>query len=221
MRMTTLIAATLACLAGGAQAATYDFKYEIDYGDLSEAILSSFDTTTTFAGPGLTLTAEGNDYVYFDKGNAGVGVCSGPTSGAIVGKIYDNNSGTNRCFDRSDDSIQGAETLRFTAQANGTLIERIYVNGNHDGYLEGDEMFLINGTLTALSGAGSISGSGDYYIDLGFTLNAGEFFTLGRTGATEDSYVSAISVSAVPLPAGVWLLMGALGGLAAVRRRKS
>ncbi len=65
-----------------------------------------------------------------------------------------------------------------------------------------------------------ISGSGDVRIDLGFTLGVGDSFTLFAQSGSPDSYISAIAVSAVPLPASVFLLGGGLVGLGALRRRR-
>ena len=45
--------------------------------------------------------------------------------------------------------------------------------------------------------------------------------TNGNAGPTGGFDVASISVSAIPLPAGGLLLIGALGGLALLRRRTS
>ena len=56
--------------------------------------------------------------------------------------------------------------------------------------------------------------------DLTLALFGGNPSNLSTQGATGGFDVDAISVSAVPLPAAGFLLVGALGGLAALRRRK-
>ncbi|MGX0978396.1 hypothetical protein ACSSVY_004136 [Roseovarius sp. MBR-51] len=56
--------------------------------------------------------------------------------------------------------------------------------------------------------------------DLTLALFGGNPSNLSTQAATGGFDVDAISVSAVPLPAAGFLLVGALGGLAALRRRK-
>ncbi|MGV8954748.1 MAG: VPLPA-CTERM sorting domain-containing protein [Cypionkella sp.] len=56
-----------------------------------------------------------------------------------------------------------------------------------------------------------------------FVETAGKYVLSFAGGGSSDSlggFVDAVSISAVPVPAGGLLLLGALGGLAALRRRK-
>ena len=60
---------------------------------------------------------------------------------------------------------------------------------------------------------------GDYRIDLDIVLALNDPITI-FTVRGPDSYISAIAASPVPLPAAGFLLLGGLGGLAAMKRRK-
>lgn len=214
---TTAFAAAFAILASVASAATYDFKaYADSAANNPEQGFLSFDTSSVFVGPSLTITASksGNDaYVYFDRDNAGVGVC-----GTLIST---EPSGTNTCNPASDDGINvpGTEILTFTANQD-MVIDSIYINSNHDAAPVQSTVWNIGGTI--YSGpftVASISGTGDIRIDLGIMLLAGQFFTVdGVTGP--NSYISALSVTPVPLPAAGFLLLGGLGGIAAMKRRK-
>ena len=223
-----IMAAGLLC-AGAASAATYtyDFKAAANSGGgIGEAIYTSFDTNSFFAGPNLQITASATDddptqYVYFDNGNAGIGVCKDWNGSGTLNAP--SNGGSNLCDPGSDDGItELSEVLTFTATDTAVTIDSIWMNANHDAPAVTDATYRING---ADYGAGdmtpdNISGSGDVRIDLGFTLNAGDSFTLFALSGSPDSYISAMAVSQVPLPASALLLGGGLFSLGAIRRRR-
>lgn len=215
---------------------------------LGESIWDPFDTSTLgVGGPNIRITAGYLDpvpvvvptdittstagfqsaYVYLDHGNAGMGVCKTPTSQSHVNVAYTGT--TNRCDPSSDDGITGiTEVLFFQALDQSVRIDSIWMNANHDSPDIRDAVYRINGTEYDSSDMiddpvlyNATSGSGDVRIDLGFVLNQGESFALFATSGRPDSYISAMSVSAVPLPAGVLLMLTGLGGLAVARRRKT
>ncbi|WP_425092066.1 VPLPA-CTERM sorting domain-containing protein [Tropicimonas sp. S265A] len=215
--------------AGAVSAATYDFKAAAEPGGgTGESIYSEFNTSSLFAGPNLKITASASDdndaeqFVYFDAGNAGMGVCKDPKSASAVNQTQ--SGGTNQCNPGSDDGLTTTfETLTFKATVSDMIIESIWINSNHDGKMPLTTEWMINGTTygAAQMVSDSVSGTGDVKIDLGFKLSLGDSFTLhGVTGP--NSYVSAMAVSSVPVPASLLLLLGGLGAFGTMRaRRKS
>lgn len=210
-------AAALVCAGSAASAATYDFKaYANSSENNPEQGFLSFDTSSVFEGPSLTVTAskEGKEaYVYMDRNNAGMGVC-----GELLGEA----DGTNTCDPASDDGINIPLTEILTFTANTAIeIESIWINSNHDTRDILDTVWEIYGVTYDAADfvIDSVSGSGDIRIDLNIKLLAGEFFNVDGVKGP-NSYVSALSVNAVPVPAAGLLLLGGLGGLAAMKRRK-
>jgi hypothetical protein len=117
--------------------------------------------------------------------------------------------------------------------SGGAIIE--VTGGNRDSWLEAVIIQVgttVGGVFTQLAtaspnpffnnGPGTFTFAGGSFdtirlIDVTLTLPPGP----GNSGPTGGFDVDSISVSPVPLPAGGLLLIGALGGLAALRRRKT
>lgn len=110
--------------------------------------------------------------------------------------------------------------------APGTVVE--VTAGTRSQHVERVSVFAFNVLTSAWDALGSISNQGSNTLTLAIPLPLGAVydklrltdtspFVAGRDGFDIDS----ISVTAVPLPAGGLLLLGALGGLAALRRRKA
>lgn len=224
----TMAAGILAAMAGAASASTFvfDFKKEAEAtGQIGEAIFSTFTSSDNgvYVGPSLDVTATKSGdaaFVYFDARNAGMGVCGTPNNFNQVNQ-YAPGSSANRCDPGSDDGLTTTtETLHFTANEN-LRIESIYINSNHDAGSVFDTVWNIGGTEYDAADfvSESVSGTGDVRIDIDFLLLEGQSMTLaGVIGP--NSYISAIAVAAVPVPAGMALMLTGLGGIAALRRRK-
>jgi len=167
---------------------------------------------------GHSLGAADNDpqqFAYLDKKNskgvAGLGVC----------KDIDGN---NQCTPASDDNVTNHEYLEFMFDQD-VRVDRIWFNNNHDNGINedlgegpGDDRvdIGINMNLTdyaLLEGyAGDANFIGSFLVKKGDKLNVAYF--------NEQFYISAMEVSAVPVPAAVWLFGTAIAGLIGFQRRR-
>ncbi len=142
------------------------------------------------------------------------------------GTSFDRDDSTNALGSSQGDFFElgyGA-TVDFTFgglfTGPGEIIETTF--GNRSGFLETFNIFVgRNGVFTLLSSATNAAAS----IALNFN---GSFDTLRLvdtspllTGPTGGIDIDTISVTAVPVPAGGLLLLGALGGLGLIRRRRA
>jgi len=181
---------------------------------------SSWDTLMVPGAFGLQATGhatdddDNNQFAYLDWGNAGLGVCKdalGAPSGANP------NSGTNSCQPSSDDNVTNNEYLEFVFDEN-VEIEALTFNNNHDGGFDLGDMVTINGMDYSFS----LAETGNFINVLGFspiTLLAGDILTVAYKN--EQFYVSGMTVSAVPVPAALWLFGSALLGFVGYGRRTS
>lgn len=219
-----LAAAGIVASATASSAGTinYNFKAESNSGGLiGESIFDNYNTSSTFAGPNLNITASAGGaaaFVYFDNGNAGMGVCKIAEAGAQINTATGGSA--NQCAPASDDGITALdEKLHFVA-GDAMRIESITVNSNHDTANIMDSIWSIAGFSYTAMDDGTAVGGGDVRFDIGMTLYASDSFNLFSTAAP-DSYISAIAVATVPLPASALMLLAALGGLGAMRRKSA
>jgi len=212
--------AALLTLLFSAQAGAVTFNF-IDLteklGGLGESSWSSLTAADhpdlNHFGINITGHATNDDdsaqFAYLDWGNAGLGVCKdalGAPSGSNTG------SGTNSCQPSSDDNVTVDEYLEITFTEN-VLVENLWFNNNHDGGFHAGDLVTINGVDYAVA-LGIVDGANGIGA---FSLMAGDKLTIAYKN--EEFYLSGMAVSAVPVPAAVWLFGTALIGFIGYSRR--
>lgn len=207
-----------------AEAATFNFV------DVADQTSGSFTTTTgsttggegdwgTIVGDGVGLldsssgisvvgsasNSDGNTDVdaYFDKGSAGIGVCSG-FSGSQCSPSNDDNIGAIGGSANVGDGTY--ETLILTFNQEVSLDEVIFAGEGHGDF---NGMVKVNGSdETPLSNA----------LALGLIGTTFEFQYIPQDGGTvNEFYIESVTVSAVPLPAALPLFLSMLVGMGALR----
>lgn len=202
MLKTALMSAALAIgVAGSAPAATVIFSdnFDTETPGTPQTVLANWTITAPTidvigSGPNGTLIDfyAGNGYYLDMTGTPGAGgIKTAVALGLISGHAYELS------FDYGNNkNSNGVEQLTFGL-------------GTQTGFIDipGAVANLTNHTMRFV-----YDGSGDY-------------LTFADTGSSTSDYggpiLDNVSLAAVPLPAGGLLLLGALGGIAALRRRKA
>ena len=204
---TLSIAAAFALFGSAASAAVFDFATLANSGE-GVWSLSAVSGGWTQGGITVYASATGGADAYLDAGFgsplklAGLGVC----------KIWDTTTG--QCIPNSDDNVQIGETLILSFSTKVQIDQIVLRDAEH-------VLFVLNDTINFVGQ----NASGLYTVGIGnpfLTFGQGTLWSFNIGGRTpRDFYIASITVSAVPLPAGGLLLLTALGGIAAVRRRKT
>ena len=177
---------------------------------------------STVDSPNPDGSADTKQFAYLDWGNAGLGVCKD-----AVGAPSGNNSGSsaNSCSPRSDDNVTFHEYLEFMFDQD-VMVDKLWFNNNHDGGFNSDkdptdktdliDIGISGMTLTGyavMTGyAGGDNGIGSFLVKQGQKLRV--------AFNNEQFYMSGMQVSAVPVPAAVWLFGTAIVGLIGFQRRR-
>jgi hypothetical protein len=208
-------ALSIALFSAPASAVLLDFigLTEDNPGGLGESAWTTLSPTGAF---GLNIkgyvAGDNQAYAYLDWSNAGLGVC-GDASQFDVSRT---GMSSNVCNPSSDDNVTTDEHLEFVFDKN-VIIEDIWVNNNHDtpfGFAAGD-LITVNGVnYGAITG---YAGDANGILTSSILLNAGDVLKIANNN--QQFYVSGVSVSAVPVPAAIWLFGSALLGFIGYGRR--
>ncbi len=207
--MRTFLTATAVVLATGAvaNAATLDFLADAnasERGVASGTVINSIFTGFT----NVTLSANDGFSPYFDKGNAGLGVCKVLTASA-------------QCNPSDDDNVTISEMLTIAFDTAMNLSNMVFTGEGHSS-AAGIEPLTTTETLLFAINGGTLA---QYtFADLSaasFTnvLSASFHYDDGASTA-EQFYLASADVTPVPLPAALPMLAAAMGGLGFLARRR-
>ena len=163
-----------------------------------------------------TVTTATSTTTRSDLGNA-LGASDAYQSGSVYGGFYSLGIGGSAVFGFGTNFGAPGSVVEVTAGSRSSHLERITV-----------EAFNIMTSVWEF--VGLIDNQGPTSLTLAVSLNLAPGAAYSHLRLTDTSPVvqgrdgwdiDSISVSAVPLPAAGFLLIGALGGLAALRRRKT
>lgn len=227
--MNTIACAALVALAGSAAtAATFDFAQDAENFFNANGFEGTFDQVyggvATDDGISVTASAtEGSepaDPFMDSRGNndsddvAGLGVCSSGDSGSsdgTYGAISD--CSTNYGSNTGDDNLLFPEILTLTfsglTEASFKITSLFIRDANHDPITDAVAILINGDAYSAVNGVVNLAG-----------LGLATVFSFTSTKALPEIYLSTLSVEQVPVPAAGFLLLGGLGGLAAMKRRK-
>jgi hypothetical protein len=212
----------LAMTAGAAQAATFDFAAIADaYWNEAGREGSFAQVKGSAAGAALTdggvevVAANGNGeaYGFFDHRSGGkpggLGVCSQGFNMAGDSLCSTGVSGATT----SDDNITSGESLELVFSQSVSFTDLLIRDADHNKAngtirIDGNQYLVADGMLSP--------------VDLA-ALGTKSMFTFAYDDGSQlatQLYVSAASVSPIPVPAAFGLLAAALGGLGAARRRR-
>ncbi len=203
MKLFATAAASL-LMAGSLQAATLDFVAEAAGNE--RGVVDG--TTINFDGVDVSFSAL-NGFAYFDDvsgGPGGLGVC----------QTLDVND---QCDPSSDDNITITESVTLTLDGTYDFFGLSFNDAKHNS-LDGN---IVDTLLIGINGLVEVRYTfAEAVAALFENVNKIRFvYDTANEGTTANQfYVSGATVSAVPLPAAGWLLIGGLGGLAAMKRRK-
>jgi hypothetical protein len=199
-------------IVGAAQAATLNGTFTIDIRNFTDPDVTNTNSFATAANFGaqasdavITYTGDIN---FFNPTSSGAATSIAQFLGSAGGS-YSIVSGTQSFLDSTRLS-QGSYVTTTLFSISGVFATAV------EGIIRHDDGI----TLVASGQTGGVSAPPTPATNTAFTANAGEF-TLFYAAANGNPSILNVDAAVVPLPAAGFLLIGALGGLVALRRRKT
>ena len=195
--MKNLLAATVLGLSmASAASATVVLQDDFNYGSGNTLnIGANFLAPNWTAGPWIDYLSDPSTYGYLCQGTGG-------------------------CLDLDGSGNSSGLLLSVISFAAGTYELSFELFGNGRGAAADTVTITLGNIVIPII---NIASSDDVstIVPITFTTTGG-FLTFKNSGGdNQGAILSSVTLSAVPLPAGGLLLIGALGGLAALRRRKA
>jgi hypothetical protein len=175
-----------------------------DAGTLGGDIMDGITVTAIASGAGLELA-----HPFMDS--------RGPYAGLGVSSRGLQTSGRSECSgnggsNTGDDNLLFTELLGPYFDGKNVAIDGLQIrDANHDFISNEDDAITISGEVFETGSNGQVNLAG---------LMAADTYTFTSAASGKEIYLSVLEVSQVPLPAAGFLLLGALGGLGAMARRR-
>jgi hypothetical protein len=176
----------------------------------------AFSATVTYDFEGVdSFTSVGNHYdaVTFGGGATALGndvlgtYFTNPPSGTTVMTAFDGDSTMTTAYEMKD-----AVSFRYAAAADTTV--NIWSGANGTGSILGT--FNLAANQDSCGNALPLC-----HWDLASVSFSGAAHSVTFGDAANAAMFDDVTVNAVPLPAGVWLLVSALGGMGVIRRKRA
>jgi hypothetical protein len=194
MRALFATVAIISGLASAASASTIVLQDDFNYGSTTQLSIS-----TNFLAPNWTASPT-IDYL---------------ATGSSFGGLCQNTGG---CLDLDGSSNNAGVLSSVVSFAAGTYDLAFQMFGNGRGAAS-DSVTITLGSYTLV--LSNIASGDDVSQTVHFTTTGGNLSFANAGGDNVGAILSSVTLTAVPLPAGGLLLLGGLGGLTALRRRKS